>query len=400
MSNLGLYLLVGGVAAVAAWLLTPVWVMVARRLGAVDKPDDRKVHAAPTPTLGGLAMYAAFMVALMFAASLEEFRPQFVFSSEWLGIALGATLMTIIGAVDDVKGLTPPAKLAAQIFAAAVMTIPGVQVFSFWLPWVDNNVSLSPDISIPLTILIVIITANAVNLVDGLDGLAAGLVAIGALGYFVFSYRTGSAGLFVGDTPAPLISIIAAGVCLGFLPHNFNPAKVFMGDTGALFLGTLLSSATITGIGRTTEPQFADGVALVIPIALPALVMALPFLDVALSIVRRVRSGHGWMRADKKHLHHRLLAIGHSHRNAVLLLWVWSALVAGATVALSVTGPTRVLPIFGLAALAGAILLVAPSRRLAGMSNGRSPRPPRPPRAGPPPGRTGTGSTHRHTAPR
>jgi UDP-GlcNAc:undecaprenyl-phosphate/decaprenyl-phosphate GlcNAc-1-phosphate transferase len=360
------YVLVGVVAAGVTWLLTPPVIWLARRIGAIDQPSDRKVHAIATPTLGGLAMWAGFLAALAVAWRRPEFADLFQFSSEPVGIAIGATLMLMIGIVDDVFGLTAPAKLAGQVLAAGVMTLTGVQVLWFWLPFV-GSIALSPDLGVPLTVLLVIITVNAINLVDGLDGLAAGLVAIGAFAYFVFSFRTGSSGLFVGATPAPLIALIAAitfGACVGFLPHNFNPARIFMGDTGAMLLGTLLSGATITGIGRTTQPHLADGFALVVPVAIPILVLALPFLDTAFAIVRRIRSGRGVMVADKAHLHHRLLAIGHSHRKAVLLLWVWSAFLAGSTVALSFTGLRRVLPIFVLVVALGAIILLAPGRRM------------------------------------
>jgi UDP-GlcNAc:undecaprenyl-phosphate GlcNAc-1-phosphate transferase len=365
------YLLTGAVAAVVTWLLTPLVIRLARRFGAVDQPGDRKVHAIATPTLGGLAIYGGFLAALALASVLHVFDELFVlgpgafgflFSSEPVGVAIGATLMVAIGVVDDLMGLTAPAKLAGQIFAAAAMTMTGVQFLSFWLPGA-GSISVSPDVGVPLTVLIVLVTVNAVNLVDGLDGLAAGLVAIGAFAYFVFSYRTGTTGLFAGPpTPAPLLAAITVGVCVGFLPHNFNPAKIFMGDTGAMLLGTLLAGATITGIGRTTEPQAGDNFALVIPVAIPMLVLALPLVDTLLAIFRRIRSGKGVMVADKAHMHHRLLAIGHSHRKAVLLLWLWSALLGGATVALSFTGPTRVLPMFLLVVAVGAVLLLAQNR--------------------------------------
>jgi len=204
---------------------------------------------------------------------------------------------------------------------------------------------------------------NAVNLVDGLDGLAAGLVAIGACAYFVYSYRTGATGLIAEDSPAPLLSALLFGVCVGFLPHNFNPARIFMGDTGSMLLGTLLAGATITGIGRTTQPQAGDQFALLIPVAIPLLVLALPFLDTLLAVGRRMRSGTGIMTADKQHLHHRLLEIGHSHRRAVLILYAWSALLAGSVVALSFTGPRRVLPFFLVVVACGIFGLLSPRWR-------------------------------------
>jgi UDP-GlcNAc:undecaprenyl-phosphate GlcNAc-1-phosphate transferase len=362
MTALAPYLLVGCVAAGLTWVLTPPVIALCRRVGALALPGDRKVHTIATPTLGGLAMWAGFLGALLVATRIQAFDGLFAFPSGAVGVAIGATLMTAIGLVDDLKGLTAPAKLAAQILVAGVMTGTGVQVVSFWLPG-QGTIGLSSDLAVVLTVAIVIFTVNAVNLVDGLDGLAAGLVAIGAVAYFIFSFRNASNGLFSGVTPAPLLAAATAGACLGFLPHNFNPAKVFMGDTGAMLLGTLLAGATITGIGHTTRPQLRDGFALVIPVAIPLLVLALPFLDATFAIFRRMRSRRGVMVADKAHLHHRLLEIGHSQRKTVLLLWLWSALPAAATVALSIIGSRRVIPVFALVALTGAVLLVAQNRR-------------------------------------
>src|SRR6266704_2607604 len=362
MGGLLTYILVAGTAAVLAYVLTPVVRWIAVRYDAVDRPGGRKVHAIATPTLGGLAMFLGFMGALALSSRLFH---QLFASSEAAGVAIGASLMTAIGIVDDIKGLTAPAKLAAQIFAASIMTLAGVQVLYFWVPSFGTPepgtiISLSPDLGVPLTVLLVVITVNAVNL---LDGLAAGLVGIGALAYFIYSYRTGNGGLIEEFTPAPLISALLFGVCVGFLPHNFNPARIFMGDSGAMLLGTLLSGATITGIGRTTQPQAADQFALLIPVAIPILVLALPFIDTLFAVGRRMRAGKGIMTADKNHLHHRLLEMGHSHRKAVLILYAWSALLAGSAVALSFIGATRVLPYFLTVVVAGVIGLLAPRWR-------------------------------------
>src|SRR6266540_1195944 len=298
MGGLLTYILVAGTAAVLAYVLTPVVRWVAVRYDAVDRPGGRKVHAIATPTLGGLAMFLGFMGALALSSRLFH---QLFASSEAAGVAIGASLMTAIGIVDDVKGLTAPAKLAAQIFAASIMTLAGVQVLYFWVP----------------------------------------------------SF----------GTPAPLISALLFGVCVGFLPHNFNPARIFMGDSGSMLLGTLLSGATITGIGRTTQPQAADQFALLIPVAIPILVLALPFIDTLFAVGRRMRAGKGIMTADKNHLHDRLLEMGHSHRKAVLILYAWSALLAGSAVALSFIGATRVLPYFLTVVVAGVIGLLAPRWR-------------------------------------
>src|SRR6266508_3630307 len=338
-------------AAGLTYCLTPLVRAVVLRIGAVDRPGGRKMHAIATPTLGGLALFFGFIGGLGLSSLLF---PRLFVSSEAAGIAIRAALMVGIGIVDDLKGLTAPAKLAGQVLAASVMTLAGVQVLFFWLPSFgplhEGVISLAPELGVPLTVLLVIVTVNAVNLVDGLDGLAAGLVGIGALAYFVYSYRTGASGLIAEDSPAPLLSALLFGVCVGFLPHNFNPARIFMGDTGSMLLGTLLAGATITGIGRTTQPQAGDQ-------------LALPFLDTLFAVGRRVRSGTGVMTADKDHLHHRLLEIGHSHRKAVLILYAWSALLAGSVVALSFTGPRRVLPFFLVVVACGVFGLLSPRWR-------------------------------------
>ncbi|HYT27030.1 MAG TPA: MraY family glycosyltransferase [Actinomycetota bacterium] len=374
MRDLRSFLLVAGAAALVTYLMTPVVRFVALKLGAVDRPGGRKVHAIPTPTLGGVAMFAGFLGGLAVAWRMPAFRPLFLASglpgfgpvllvSEVLGVAIGGAMMVVIGMVDDTTGLTAPAKLAAQIFVASTMTLFGVRVLSFWLP-VAGTVVLSPDLGVPVTVLLIVITVNAVNLVDGLDGLAAGLVGIGALAYFIYSYRIGATGVIADTSPASLLSAVLVGACAGFLPHNFNPARIFMGDSGSMLLGTLLSGATITGIGRSSQPQAGDQFALLIPVAIPLLVLALPFLDTFLAVGRRMRSGKGIMTADKNHLHHRLLEIGHSHRKAVLVLYAWSALLASSAVALSFTGPTRVLPAFLVVVALGVVALLGPRRRL------------------------------------
>ena len=379
MSDLKSYLLVAGTAALLSYLLTPLVRLVSLRFGAVDRPSGpqgRKVHEVPTPTLGGVAMFLAVLGGLTLASRVDGFRQLFAASrppgwplpvlSDLLGVVLGATLMCAIGVVDDLLGLTAPAKLAGQIFAAGAMTLVGVQVLYFWLPSVGGlggTIALSSDLGVPVTVLLVLLTVNAVNLVDGLDGLAAGLVGIGALAYFIYSYRMGNIGVIAADSPAPLLSCLLLGACVGFLPHNFNPARIFMGDSGAMLLGTLLSGATVTGIGQTSKPTAGNQLAFLIPVAIPFFVLALPFIDTFFAVGRRVRSGQGIMTADKNHLHHRLLEIGHSHRRAVLVLYFWGALLAGSAVALSFRGPKTILPGFAVVLVCGVLLLLAPSWR-------------------------------------
>jgi len=246
VGDLRAYLLVTVMAAGLTYCLTPLVRAVAIRIGAVDRPGGRKMHAIATPTLGGLALFFGFIGGLALSSLLF---PQLFVSSEAAGIAIGASLMVGIGIVDDLKGLSAPVKLAGQILAATTMTFGGVQVLFFWLPTFgplhQGVISLAPELGIPITVLVVVVTVNAVNLVDGLDGLAAGLVAIGAMAYFIYSYRTGASGLIAEDSLAPLLSALLFGICVGFLPHNFNPARIFMGDTGSLALGGTLAALAL-----------------------------------------------------------------------------------------------------------------------------------------------------------
>jgi UDP-GlcNAc:undecaprenyl-phosphate GlcNAc-1-phosphate transferase len=240
--------------------------------------------------------------------------------------------MVGLGVIDDKRGTSALAKLTAQIFIAGVLVLIGVQVVYFWLGPTAGIVNVSSDLAVPLTIAWVVIVCNAVNLVDGLDGLAAGMMGIAAAAFFVYMVRT--PGVFELASSAALLSSITAGISLGFLPWNFHPAKIFMGDSGSMLLGMLLAIATISGVGRNPyPPSGGDFAVLSIPILLPLLVLAIPFLDVVLAITRRVRRGVGIGSADKEHIHHRLMDIGHSHRQAVLLMYLWSALISGSALA-------------------------------------------------------------------
>ncbi|HZA27241.1 MAG TPA: MraY family glycosyltransferase [Actinomycetota bacterium] len=312
---------------------TPLVRRVAVRFAFIDRPSDRKVHPKPTPTLGGLALWFAVLVGFGAAYALPDFRPLFEASSEPVGVAVAGTIIVALGGYDDVRTLSVPAKVAGQILAAGILLLFGVQLAYFWFPGL-GVLSLSADLALPLTLLWVLAMINAVNLIDGLDGLAAGVVAIAAAAFFVYAQQSGQ---LWGDSPSPasLLSVVVAGAAVGFLPHNFHPARIFMGDSGSMLLGLVLGAATISGVGRTVEPTNSELAALAIPVAIPLLVLAVPFTDVVFAIVRRVRRGRPVTRPDKEHIHHQLLEIGHSHRNAVLLMYLWSALLAGSALAIT-----------------------------------------------------------------
>jgi UDP-GlcNAc:undecaprenyl-phosphate GlcNAc-1-phosphate transferase len=349
------YAIVFGVSAGVTLVATPLVRRLAVRLGWVDHPSDRKVHPRPTPTAGGLAMVLGVMAALAVAGVLPALAPLRAASSELEAVALAALVVAAVGLVDDVRGLSAPGKLAGQVLAAGLLVLAGVQLLYFYFPG-QGVLSLSPDLAVPLTVLWVTAMVNAVNLIDGLDGLAAGIVAIGAVSFFAY--------LVFGPTAASepssaaVLSAIAAGAALGFLPWNTHPARIFMGDTGSGLLGVLMAAATVAGVGRNPfGPSGGDLAAIAIPVVLPLLVLAIPFLDVVLAIVRRMRRGLGIHHADKEHIHHRLMDIGHTHRQAVLLMYLWSALISGCALAVAfIDGRLLVLAIVASAVLLAAVL--------------------------------------------
>ena len=333
------YLIVFLASAAAAYVATPLVRRLALRYGAIDRPSDRKVHPKPTPTLGGLAIWVACSVGLVVAAVLPAFSSLFDVSSEPLGVFLAGTVIVLLGSYDDLRGLSVPAKIAGQILAGGLLILSGVQLLYFWVPGL-GVLSLGPDLAVPLTLAWVLAMINAVNLIDGLDGLAAGVVAIAAGAFFMYAFSTGDVAAFESGaealpSAASLFCAIVAGGALGFLPHNFNPAKIFMGDSGSMLLGLVLAAATISGVGRTDAPTNTDLAALAIPVLIPLLVLAVPFTDVLWAIGRRMRRGRPVYRPDKEHIHHRLLDIGHTHRQAVLLMYLWSALIAASALAIT-----------------------------------------------------------------
>jgi UDP-GlcNAc:undecaprenyl-phosphate GlcNAc-1-phosphate transferase len=366
------YLIALLVAAGTTFALTPLVRRLSIRLRVIDHPSDRKVHPTPTPTMGGLAMWGGFLAAMAVSRFLPAFASMNLTSVEPMAAVVTCTLMMLVGAVDDRRGIRALTKLTAQIFIAGVLVLLGVQLAYFVLPG-EGIAVLGADDAVPLTILWVIAAVNAVNLVDGLDGLAAGMVAIAAAAFFAYLMR-GGVGSDTG-TVAALLSAITVGICLGFLPWNFHPAKIFMGDTGAMLLGMLVAISTIAGVGLDPFPPTSGEVAVIaLPLLVPLLVLGIPFLDVILAIVRRMRRGLGIAHADKQHIHHQLMLIGHGHREAVLLMYLWSALLAGSTLAIGAIDGRVAL---GVTLVGAAILFLVTAlprlleHRRNGSSNGR-----------------------------
>jgi len=348
------YLLVFAASAGVSFVTTPLVRLLALRLSWIDQPSDRKVHPIPTPTVGGLAIFAGVAAGLGVSRLIPFLADLHATTSDPETALLAGLVIVVVGLVDDTRGLSALGKLAGQVLAAGVLVLLGVQLLYFYFPG-QGILVLSPDLAVPLTVLWTVGMVNAVNLVDGLDGLAAGMVAIGAIAFFLYMYRTPGGG--VDPSTAALLSAVVAGAALGFLPWNFHPARIFMGDTGAGLLGLMMAVATISGVGRNEGPSGGDFAAVAIPIAVPLIVLAVPLLDVLLAIIRRMRRGLGIHHADKEHIHHRLLDIGHSHRQAVLLMYLWSALISGCALAVAfINGRLLVSAIVVVAVLVAAVL--------------------------------------------
>ncbi|MGH8966199.1 MAG: glycosyltransferase family 4 protein, partial [Actinomycetes bacterium] len=331
--------------AVMTFLLTGLVRQLAIRTGAVAMPRERDVHRAPIPRLGGVAMYGGILGGVLLSHQLPVLRRSFEFSGDVVGVLVAGGIIMLIGALDDRFELDSLTKFAGQVTAAGVLVLFGVQWFIFWVPWNGDAVSfgsvlvLGQDQAVLVTVALAVVLMNAMNFIDGLDGLAAGigLIAAVAIGAFALQLLDRSGGS-VSAYPPTLIAALVAGACLGFLPHNFQPARIFMGDSGAMLIGLMLAAASTSASGKVDFTGYAatDVLALFSPLLVVAAVLFVPVLDLLLAVVRRTRAGRSPFAADKQHLHHRLLEIGHSHRRAVLLIYLWAALLAFGAVALTV----------------------------------------------------------------
>jgi UDP-GlcNAc:undecaprenyl-phosphate GlcNAc-1-phosphate transferase len=363
------YILVFLVAATVTYLLTVIAREIALRTGAVAAVRDRDVHAEPVPYLGGLAMLGGLVAAYVVARELPFLSTSgpFVFRDAGIVLIAGA-LICAVGVLDDLFELDALTKLGGQVLAAGFLVAFGIQ-YIFFPQTNGNQFSLDSGQGALLTGFVVVATVNAVNFVDGLDGLAAGVVGIGAVAFFVFSYQLSSYNDVSLATTGALLSASLAGACAGFLPHNFHPARLFMGDSGSMLIGLVLSASAVTLSGQFSADQIsvgADGsraslLPTLLPLLLPISILIIPMLDLVLAVVRRTRAGRSPMAPDKQHLHHRLLEIGHSQRRAVVIMWLWAALVAFGTVLASLyTGPWMWASLGVMFALTVALTFVLP----------------------------------------
>ncbi|MGE2836258.1 glycosyltransferase family 4 protein [Mycobacterium sp. SMC-4] len=324
--------LVGLTAAIITYLATGLVRVVAMRWGAVAYPRERDVHLQPTPRMGGLAMYLGVVAAVLLASQLPALTRGFVYSSGMPAVVVAGGLIMLVGLIDDRWGLDALTKFAGQITAASVLVTMGVAWSVLYIPFGGvGTIVLDQVASILLTLALTVAIVNAMNFVDGLDGLAAGLGLITASAICLFS--VGLLRDHGGDVlfyPPAVISVVLAGACLGFLPHNFHKAKIFMGDSGSMLIGLMLAAASTTAAGPISQTAYGvrDVFALLSPFLLVVAVMFVPALDMLLAIIRRTRAGRSPFSPDKMHLHHRLLEIGHSHRRVVLLVYLWVGIAA------------------------------------------------------------------------
>jgi UDP-GlcNAc:undecaprenyl-phosphate/decaprenyl-phosphate GlcNAc-1-phosphate transferase len=334
------YVLALLLAAATTYLLTPLVRRIAIAANAMHAARARDVHTQPKPLLGGLAMYGGLAAGLLVANQLSYLRAAFPSPRTVPGLLLAAGLLVLTGIIDDRWGMGAISKLAAQVAAGGILVWS--QIVLSWLPEPSGGVFvLPPQLGLILTILIVVVTINAVNFIDGLDGLAAGIVAIAAGAFLVYSYTLARVVGIHSQSVPTLIAALLAGICIGFLPHNFYPSRIFMGDTGSMLIGLLLAYVPLSSTALL-DPNVllhyshtVNRYPTVLPLLLPLAILIIPYADLLLAVVRRTRAGMSPFTADKKHLHHRLLSVGHSHRQSVLIMYLWAALFTGAVTSLS-----------------------------------------------------------------
>ncbi|MFG2730717.1 MraY family glycosyltransferase [Streptomyces canus] len=365
------YLLTLCITAAVTYLLTGPVRKFAIVAGAMPEIRARDVHREPTPRLGGIAMFFGLCAGLLVADHLTNLSEVFEKSNEPRALLSGAALIWLIGVLDDKFEIDALIKLGGQMIAAGVMVMQGLTIL--WLPIPSvGSVALTQWQGTLLTVALVVITINAVNFVDGLDGLAAGMVCIAAAAFFLYAYRIWYSYGIEAAAPATLFSAILMGMCLGFMPHNMHPARIFMGDSGSMLIGLVLAAGAISITGQidpdalklfagSEKAAVHQTVPVYIPLLLPLSIIAVPAADLISAIVRRTWRGQSPFAADRGHLHHRLLEIGHSHSRAVWIMYFWSALIAFGSLAYSVNSASMwiVLGVVFLSAI-GLVLLLLP----------------------------------------
>ena len=381
------YLAVFLVATAVTYLLAVIARELALRFGAVARVRDRDVHDVPIPYFGGIAMYGGLVAAYLVGRNLPFLSSADAAVVDDAGVVLVAGAMVCaLGVVDDLIELDALTKLGGQVLAASVLVLQEVQLYAVYLPG-GGVLSLDPAQAALITVFLVVATINAVNFIDGLDGLAAGVIGLGAVAFFLFSYRLAAVNFESVAIASALLCAALAGACAGFVSHNFHPADMFMGDSGSMLIGLVLAGSALSLSGSFPPTAFAGAsvgqeylLLVLLPVALPVSVLIVPFVDLLLAVVRRMRRGQSPFAPDKQHLHHRLLEYGHSHRRAVLVIWLWAALIAIGGVALALfPGGIVVVALAVWATVTVALTFVVPRVERPGWTHGDdyAPVPPR-----------------------
>ena len=337
------YLLLMLVAASVTAISTYLTLRFSKKRSIMPAIRDRDSHTTPTPRIGGFAMLVGLLVSLVVAASIGWFKPVFAEPVHILAIALAAIVITILGILDDLIDLDWTLKLAGQFIAAGILAWQGVQLMS--LPIAGLTIG-SFGTSLVVSVFLTVLVMNAVNFIDGLDGLVAGVVLIGTMVFFSYSYllaqQTSPTNYF---NLATMISAIVIGICIGFLPFNWHRAKIFMGDSGAMLLGLLMATSALSVTGQI-DPKAVSTEVLApafLPLVLPLAILLLPLLDLTLAVLRRLRAGKSPFTADRKHIHHKLQDFGHSHLGSVLVVYLWTALISLGSLSLLFVSPVTAL---------------------------------------------------------
>src|ERR1700677_1981401 len=327
MGNIAVYAVVALVGAVVTMIANRPARAISLKVGYTAMPDDRKVHKAETPYGGGAAMLVGFCVAVLSAFLIPSLRSVIESSHEMLGVLLAAGVIFVVCVGGEFREMSAPAKGGGGVRAASILYFSGTTMYQLKLPFA-GFVVLGPSILPLITALWVFALCNAVNLIDGLDGLAAGIVAIASGTLCVYGLRLENLGLLPITNVGPLIAALTFGICIGFLRDNFHPAKLFMGDAGALMLGLLMSASTMV-IGGRTPPARRVTFFFFAPLLIPVFILGVPLADAVWAFARRTVSGQGFHTPDKLHVHHRLMRLGHGHRRTVIILWSWTVLLCG-----------------------------------------------------------------------
>lgn len=375
LRELGLVLLV---AAAITFLATGFVRSFLVRTGQVAEIRQRDSHSQPTPQLGGVAMFTGFVAATFLAAQLPALTRGFMpVTPEMTAVVWAALAIVLVGVLDDLLELSASVKLVGQLFAATLLSMLGLTWTILFVPFGGGTtVFLDQVQSTLLTVLFTVVLINAINFVDGLDGLAAGLGMIAGAAILVFSLTVlHDQGGAVSAYPPAIIAAALVGICAGFLPHNFEPSRIFMGDSGSMLIGLLLAAASTSASGKINMSLYGgvDMIALLSPIIVVAAAVFIPVLDLVWAVIRRVSQGRSPFSADRLHIHHRLLSLGHTHRRTVLVLYFWVSAVAFGAVSFSIVPPTAAIIISVLALAFAFLATLIPLR--AGKIGRKRPRP-------------------------